>query len=328
MIKVAMLSKWHVHAQGYAETVLETGLAEITAVWDADAARGAAWAEELGCRYYQDLDLLLADPNVEAVVCDAPTTQHYEVLKKAVLAKKHVFTEKAMAPTVAECEALADEIEKSGVTFTISLPQRTSPVARFAKKLIDEGAFGQLSLVRVRNGHDGVSGGWLPAYWFEEKDAAGGSLMDLGCHPMYMAAWLMGRPKRISSILTAPLGSKVDEAATATIEFENGGVFTGETSFLSYHTPGTVEVYGTDATLVATGNEVRLYAKEMEPYLGRQGVVPQLPEEMPIPLVLFIQACAGGTGTPEGFGPRDGVELTRLLENAYISNRENRIVTF
>ena len=47
---------------------------------------------------------------------------------------------------------------------------------------------------------------------------------------------------------------------------------------------------------------------------------------MPIPLELFIDACVNGTGTPKGFGPRDGVDLTRLLENAYISNRENRIV--
>lgn len=326
MLKVAMLSKWHVHADGYAKTVLETGLAEITAVWDDDEKRGSAWAEELSCKYYSSLDALLADPDVEAVVCDAPTTQHYEVLKKAALAGKHIFTEKAMAPTVKECEELAEIIEKAGVTFTISLPQRTSQVARLAKKLIDAGKFGKISLVRVRNGHDGVSGGWLPEYWFEEKDTAGGALMDLGCHPMYMATWLLGKPKRISSILTAPLGSKVDESATATIEFENGAVCTGETSFVTYNTPGCVEVYGTDATLVAVGDDVKLYAKEMEPYTGRSGVTPALPEEMPIPLVLFIQACANGTGTPAGFTPRDGVELTRLLENSYISNRENRIV--
>lgn len=327
MLKVAMLSKWHVHSEGYAKTVLETGLAEITAVWDDDQPRGSAWAEELGCKYYSDLDAMLQDPDVEAVVCDAPTTRHFALLKKAALAKKHIFTEKAMAPTVAECEELAQIIEDAGITFTISLPQRTSPVARFAKKLIDEGKFGQLSLVRVRNGHDGVSGGWLPQYWFEETDTGGGSLMDLGCHPMYMATWLMGKPSRISAVLTAPMGSKVDEAATATIEFENGGVFTGETSFLSYHTPGTVEVYGTDATLVAVGDNVKFYSKDVEPYVGKNGVTPQLPEEMPIPLVLFVQACVNGTGTPEGFGPRDAVELTRLLENAYIANRENRIVT-
>lgn len=325
MVKVGMISKWHVHAEGYANTVLKTGKAEICGVWDSDAARGIAWAEELHCPFYADVEEMFR--HVDAVVCDAPTTQHKELLLKAARAGKHIFTEKAMAPTVKECEELAEAIEKAGVTFTISLPQRLSPVVRLAKQMIQDGAFGKISLVRIRNGHDGVSGGWLPEYWFDAKDTAGGALMDLGCHPMYTACWLLGRPKRISAMLTAPFGSKVDESATATIEFENGAVCTGETSFVSYHTPGSVEIYGSDATLVSLGDYVRVSGKALELYAGRAGIEPKLPEVMPIPLELFIEACDAGTGTPEGFGPRDGVELTRLLENAYISNNENRIVT-
>ena len=46
MLKVAMLSKWHVHAKGYQRQLLETGKVEIVAVWDEDPERGAAWAEE------------------------------------------------------------------------------------------------------------------------------------------------------------------------------------------------------------------------------------------------------------------------------------------
>lgn len=324
MLKVGMISKWHVHAEGYAKTVIHTGKAEIAAVWDDDEKRGAQWAKELNCPYYSDLDKMLK--HVDAVVCDAPTTQHKEVIIKAVRAGKHVFTEKALAPTVAECEEIADEIEKSGVTFTISMPQRNQPAVRLAKEMIGRGDFGKISLVRIRNGHDGVSGGWLPEYWFEEKDAAGGALMDLGCHPMYTAGWLLGRPKRISAFMTTLFGSKVDEAATATIEFENGAVCTGETSFVSYNTPGSIEVYGSDATLIAIGDCVKVYGKALSPYVGRNGITPELPPELPIPLEIFIDACVNGTGTPEEFGPREGVELTRLLENAYISNRENRIV--
>lgn len=326
MLKVGMISKWHVHASGYAETVKKTGKAEIVAVWDDDEARGSAWAKELGCEYYRDLDEMLT--HVEAVVCDAPTTQHKEVIIKAAKAGKHVFTEKAMAPTVKECEEMADVIEKAGITFTISLPQRISPVIRLAKEMIERGDFGKISLARLRNGHDGVSGGWLPDYWFDEKDAAGGALMDLGCHPMYTACWLFGKPKRISAMMSAPFGKPVDEAATVTIEFENGEVCTGETSFVTYLTPGSVEIYGSDATLVAVGKDVKVYGKKLEPYVGKNGVEPKLPPEMPIPLELFIDACVNGTGTPKGFGPRDGVDLTRLLENAYISDKENRIVTF
>ena len=324
MLKVGMLSKWHVHAPGTAHQIKNSGKAEIVAVWDDDIPRGKAWADELGCPFYENLDDMLAA--VDAVICYAPTTQHRDVIIKAAKAGKHIFTEKALAPTVKECEEMADVIEEAGITFTISLPQRLDPAIRYVKSLIDKGAFGKISLARIRNGHDGVSGHWLPDYWFEEKDAAGGSLMDLGCHPMYTAAYLFGKPKRISAVLTAPFGSKVDEAATATIEFENGVVCTGETSFVTYRTPGMVEIYGSDATFIAVGGEMKLWCRAMEPYAGREFIVPKLPPNRQNPVDMFLDACINGTGTPANFGPRDGVELTRLLENAYISDRENRIV--
>ena len=103
MIKVAMLSKWHVHAGGYANQLKNSGKVEITCVWDDDTARGEAWAKELGCDFVADLDALLARDDVEAVVCDTPTTAHHDVLIKAAKAGKHIFTEKALCPTVADC---------------------------------------------------------------------------------------------------------------------------------------------------------------------------------------------------------------------------------
>ena len=56
MFKVAMLSKWHVHAGGYANMIKGSGKAEIAAVWDDDKARGEAWAKELGAEFIPDLD--------------------------------------------------------------------------------------------------------------------------------------------------------------------------------------------------------------------------------------------------------------------------------
>lgn len=325
MLNVAMLSKWHVHAEGYAKEVNQSGIAKVVAVWDDDKERGSAWAKDLACDYESDLDAILARKDVDAVVCCTPTTQHRDVMVKAAQAGKHIFTEKAMAPTVAECEEIAAAIEKVGVTFVISYPQRTTPVVQLARKLINEGELGKISLVRIRNGHDGVSGGWLPEYWFEEKDAAGGSLMDLGCHPMYTACYLLGKPVRLSAILTAPFGSKVDESATASIEFENGAVCTGETSFVTFNTPGAVEVYGSEGTLLAYGSDVRLITRTTKKYTADY-VKPTLPDALPMPLLAYLEACVKGTGAPEGFGVQDGIDLTRILENCYISNRENRIV--
>ena len=65
--------------------------------------------------------------------------------------------------------------------FTISFPQRTYPSVQYAKQVLDSGELGTVSLVRLRNAHSGASANWLPDYWYIEKDACGGSMMDLGC---------------------------------------------------------------------------------------------------------------------------------------------------
>ena len=322
LLRVAMLSKWHVHAAGYANIVNNSGKAKVVCVWDEDIARGISWAGDLKCEFMPDLDLLLARDDIDAVVCDTPTTMHKEVIIKAIKAGKHVFTEKALCPTVEECLEVKEALDNSNVTFTISYPQRQRGAVQFAKQEIEKGTFGKVTFVRSRDAHSGVSGKWLPDYWFEEKDAAGGAMMDLGCHPMYLLAYLLGKPKRITAIFNSPLGSKVDENAAATIEFANGAIGVAETGFDSYKSPQMLEIYGTDATLMYIGGEVRFCAKSIDGYTGGNFITPKLPADKPLPLVQFIDACIKGTGSPEGLGIDDAIALTELLELAYAQDKK------
>jgi len=167
MLRVAMLSKWHVHAAGYADIIRKSGKAEIVAVWDEDVVRGIQWAGALRAEFMPDLDLLLARKDIDAVICDAPTTAHKDIIIKAAKAGKHIFTEKALCPTVEECLEVKQAIEEAGVTFVISYPQRQRGVVQFAKREIEKGTFGKVTYVRVRDAHSGVSGKWLPEYWFD-----------------------------------------------------------------------------------------------------------------------------------------------------------------
>ena len=66
MIRVAMLSKWHVHAAEYARSVQRSGVAEITCVWDDDVERGTKWAGELGVAFEPSLEKVLARADVDA----------------------------------------------------------------------------------------------------------------------------------------------------------------------------------------------------------------------------------------------------------------------
>jgi len=197
---------------------------------------------------------------------------------------------------------------------------------KFAKEHIDNGDFGRVTNVRVRNAHNGVSGNWLPEYWFVKEDCAGGAMMDLGCHPMYLLAYLCGKPKKITGIANSVLGTPVDENAISVIEFENGAIGVSETSFLAYSSPYTIEVHGTDGILLWQGGEIKYKTTETAK-LNKGFISPdRLPEEDEHPITRFVDACINGTGSPEGIGMKEAIELAVLLENSYISYETGKTV--
>ena len=103
-IRVAVLGFWHVHADEYAARVREHPDAELVAVWDDDFARGQAAADAAGVPFVHDLDALLARDDLDAVTVTTATTEHHAIMLRVIQAGKHIFTEKLLAPTVAEAE--------------------------------------------------------------------------------------------------------------------------------------------------------------------------------------------------------------------------------
>jgi predicted dehydrogenase len=324
-MNVALISGWHVHAGEYFNRFNNNPSSKITAVWDEIPDRGRAFAEKNGSRFYEDYDALLADPTIDAVCITSPTNLHPDLMIKAAKAGKHIFTEKALCPTVAECLEVKRAVEEAGVTFVISYPQRGRPSVQFARKMMEKGAFGDITYVRVRDAHNGVSGGWLPEYWFNKDDAAGGAMMDLGCHPMYLLAYFLGRPKRVTGIYTAPYGKPVDENAVAVAEFEGGAIGVAETSFIATFAPQEIEIIGTKGAMIAQGEEVQ-FKSDMLEGIKNWFMKPDLPSPKPSPLEQFINAVDAGVGSPEDLGIDDAIALTELLELSYVANDNNKIV--
>src|SRR5690606_29484922 len=141
-VGVAMLSFWHVHAPGYAEQIRSAPDAEIRVVWDEDEERGKQWAERLGVPFEPDLERAVGRDDVDGVVVDAPTNMHTEVILAAAGAGKHIFTEKVVALTVAEVDAIAEAVEKAGLHFVVSFPFRGDPRFKYAREVVDKGLLG------------------------------------------------------------------------------------------------------------------------------------------------------------------------------------------
>ncbi len=322
MVNILMLSKWHVHAKDYARTIMEQPDAKITCVWDEDVKRGEVWAQELGAAFEPDIDRALLRKDVDAVVVDTPTADHPFVIIKAAKAKKHIFTEKALATTVRGCREIAEAVLKSGVKFCISFPHMTTPLAQLCRQAIDEGGLGTIHFLRMRKAHDGALRGWLPDYWYDAEKAGGGAMMDLGCHPMYMASYLLGKPKRIASMFNntcAPNG--VDDNAVSVVEFENKAIAVLETGFIAPYHGECFELLGTKGAIVLEDGRIKMRTASFD---GGWYCPDKLPKQQSPAIRQWLDGIEKGTPIP--FDLEHALALTELLENAYKSDREQKIV--
>ena len=147
MIRVAMLSFWHVHARDYARQAEEHPDTEIVAVWDELPGRGRAEAEKRGVRFYEHLNDLLAQSGIDAVIVDTPTNIHRDVMVAPAKAGKHIFTEKVIAATLREADEIVQAVEQAGVIFVVSLRRLYNASTVAIKEIIDTGLLGEPTLV-------------------------------------------------------------------------------------------------------------------------------------------------------------------------------------
>ncbi|MBV7328514.1 hypothetical protein KFU94_09680 [Chloroflexi bacterium TSY] len=80
------------------------------------------------------------------------------------------------------------------VHFAISFPHCGHAANHHAKQILADGRLGQVTLLRFHNSHDGTAGLAL-AHFCDPEECDAGGMLDLGCHEMYLTAWLSGMHK-------------------------------------------------------------------------------------------------------------------------------------
>lgn len=320
MFKAALLSGWHVHAEGYAKEFNRVPGCRIAAVWDEDRARGEALAKALDCGFYGTAEAALRAPGVTAGILCSPTTSHPELLKVMAGLGRHVFTEKVLCVDTADAKAAADAIRSAGVQFAISFPHLGNPGVKAARQIMLEGRLGSVGCARVRNVHDGAVAGWLPPHFYDERECGGGAMIDLGAHPMYTLASLLGTPETVTSLFTSVTGKPVEDNAVSLLRFPGGVIGVSETGFLSRGNPYTLEISGSKGSLML--HETLRVCDETTGMKWAE--VKDLPPASPSPLQQWAQACLGGGSIPEELGLDAAVRLTALMEAAYLSHRSGR----
>lgn len=255
MIRVALLSFWHVHGKDYARAAEEHPDTKIAAVWDEVPERGRAEASQRNVPFFANLDELLAQPEIDAVIVDAPTSMHNEVIIAAARAGKHIFTEKVIAATLPDAEAIIAAVEQAGVAFVVSMRRLADPATVAIREFIAQGVLGELTLVRVRDSHSGAlstpqrPNGVLPAQFYNLEQAQGGTLIDL-CHPVYLTRAFLGRPEGVSAIFGYVTGRAVEDNAVVTMRYPNGAIGVAETAYVAQYAPFSIEVHGTQGSVL------------------------------------------------------------------------------
>lgn len=326
MINVALLSRWHVHADDYARDIQANEDMSIGLVWDEESQRGKQWAKELGVPFESDLLTVFKNPAIDAVIVNTPTSMHKEIIVAAAEHGKHIFTEKVLAFTKGDSEDIYRVVEKAGVKLMVSLPMLTKHNYLYAQKSIDEGWIGELTMVRCRVAHNGgvaAKGekyGWLPERFYNKEQAGGGSMMDLGAHPIYVTNRLAGKAKSVSANLVEEPQHDVDSNAALLVQYETGALGIIETSFRSYGSPFQLEVYGTEGTLFIHDDKITLTSAHVNE--GKTTELTKKIKEMPMPLLQWVEWINNGLAPT--ITKEDVVRLSFMNEVAAKSSREGR----
>lgn len=323
MIRIGMLSYWHVHAEDYTKQVLGHPNTEIAAIWDELPDRGAEKAAKYGVPFIANLDELLARDDIDAVVVDAPTNMHRDVMVKAARAGKHIFTEKVVAATVSEANEIAAAVRDAGVKLAVSLPRLYDGYTQSILEVIASGKLGQLTLARVRLSHNGSTANWLPPHFYSKEQCGGGALIDLGCHPVYLVRKFLGLPESVSATFGFVSGRDVEDNAVAVFAYPNGAVGIAEAGFVNSHSPFSIELHGTDGTLLYGFPEEKILVRSNQ---DSEKVWTEVPvgDRLPFAFEQWVGHIESGTEATENIA--FALDLTTLMEAANRSAAEGKSV--
>lgn len=145
-MKIAIIGCGYV-ADHYLKTLKDHPILELTGVTDLKRDRAEAVARHYGTTIYESNEALLADPEVELVVNLTNPKSHYEVNKAALLAGKHVYSEKPFTHDISQAQELVDLAEEKGLMLSGAPCNVLSDTVQTMWKAVLDGAVGRVQLV-------------------------------------------------------------------------------------------------------------------------------------------------------------------------------------
>lgn len=165
---------------------------EVSLLFDPRQDQARRFAAELGGRVAANEHEIFTDSGIDLVALFVPPWIRRGLVERAAAAGKHIYTTKPLGATVAECEAMAAAVSKSGVLCGLGYNRTANPLVEAYKQVFADPEIGQLALYRQD---------WIHHYpewntWALDPEKNGGPFMDAMIHNQNIARYLMGRPMK------------------------------------------------------------------------------------------------------------------------------------
>jgi len=225
----------------HAEIYSNHPYAALAAVCDRDSKRAEQVAQAYGAeRVYTDFRDLAADPGIDAVAVVTPDFAHRDPIVAAAEAGKHIITEKPLATTLEDAEAVAKAVRKAGITFMVDFHARWNPPLAIARQNIAEGKLGRIVSAYFRL-NDTISVPTEMLSWAEKSSI----LWFLGSHTVDSLRFLFeDEVERVYSVSRSSVlksrGVDVPDLYQSVLEFRSGIVATIENNWIIPNTHPSV----------------------------------------------------------------------------------------
>jgi predicted dehydrogenase len=307
--------------------ILERAEFRLMGLCELDPHRSAEFSgRHPGVRIESDLDELLLDSRVQAVAIATPPRTHHELVRRALLAGKHVLVEKPLATSVEDAE---DLIALAGSAGVVLMPGHTflySPSVDKVRQLIACGEVGEVYFVTSSRMNLGLY----------QRD---GVISDLAPHDLSILLYWLDRPlSHVSAAGQSIFQLGIPETAFLTLRFAGGATANVQISWLAPRKMRQMVVVGSKRMVsyedTSSDESVRIYDRGLDfsqveapatfgeyqlTYRSGDIVVPRIEAAEPLSLELADFARAIREGAEPRSHNRLGLEVVRALEAAHSS---------
>lgn len=331
MKTLGFLGVAHIHTPNFVNSINERPAEfRVKAVWDNQPARARIAAAHLNRCAVKDVDAIVGDDDIDAVVVCSETALHRELVEAAAAAGKDMFVEKPLSIKACDAYAMQKAIDQAGVIFQIGHFMRGYPFLRVIKSLIDDGALGTITRIRHSNVHHGAIGGWFDAgsgwyddgwLWMTDLEKSGlGGFGDLGAHSLDVLMWLMGDVLSVTAQMDSLLGKYLcDEYGEGMLRFANGAIGTLAAGWVDLLR--VMPIYVTGTAGVAYVDDEKLHVKSGNLPGADGGEWTDLPDALPHAFDLFLDALVGHDVSL--ISAKEAADRTAVMEAFYLAAESN-----